>query len=236
MAILNCVEISNQNKLFNILPKLCKNLANKFMDTLAEFGVKWTHVNMGKLFPQSDLDQLILGAMCKQASKGVELQCKREYWGENSEARATAIHMLTAEERKGLPTNNLNAERYLAKFGYLASQSAQHSNKLFKAKRIKDDLMLIDSNEDIQKTRVQSSQNPARHGGDLDSGLKTAKQHRLRENLKKIVRAKYFIDQLFARCKEHGGPVTSTKELQSLVQRKSPDLKVYLRKKFSIKK
>ena len=59
--------------------------------------------------------------------------------------------MLTAEERKGLPTNNLNAERYLAKFGYLASQSAQHSNKLFKAKRIKDDLMLIDSNDDIQK-------------------------------------------------------------------------------------
>ena len=151
MAFLNCVEISNQNKLFNILPKLCKDLANKFMDTLAEFGVKWTHVNTGKLLPQSDLNQLILGEMCKQASKGVELQCKREYWGENSEARATAIHILTAEERKGLPTNNLNAERYLAKFGYLASQSAQHSNKLFKAKRIKDDLMLIDSNDDIQK-------------------------------------------------------------------------------------
>ena len=86
MAFLNCVEISNQNKLFNILPKLCKDLANKFMDTLAEFGVKWTHVKMGKLLPQSDLNQLILGEMCKQASMGVELQCKHEYWGEDSEA------------------------------------------------------------------------------------------------------------------------------------------------------
>ena len=44
-------------------------------------------------------------------------------------------------ERKNIPTENLLAERYLAKSGQLIFQSAKHSNNFFKAKRIKDDLM-----------------------------------------------------------------------------------------------
>ena len=36
----------------------------------------------------------------------------------------------------------------MAKFGHLAAQSAAHSNKLFKGKRIRDDLMLIDGDVD----------------------------------------------------------------------------------------
>ena len=88
--------------------------------------------------------------MCKQAAIGVELQCKREYWSESTDsARETRVNLLTPIERANLPTNNRNCERYLANFGYLASQSAAHSNKLFKGKRIRDDLVLSDSDENL---------------------------------------------------------------------------------------
>ena len=100
--------------------------------------------------PESRLDNFILGEMCKQAAIGVELQCKREYWSESTDsARATRVNLLTPAERANLPTNNLNCKRYLAKFGYLASQSAAHSNKLFKGKRIRDDLVLSNSDESL---------------------------------------------------------------------------------------
>ena len=99
--------------------------------------------------------------MCAQAAVGVKLQCKREYWAGNDEdvtPRATRINSLTSDERKNLPTNNLNCERYLAKFGYLAAQSAAHSNKLFKAKRIRDDLVLPDA-EDRRTIYEQDDEN-----------------------------------------------------------------------------
>ena len=48
----------------------------------------------------------------------------------------------------------------------------------------------------------------------------------MRENLQKKVRANDFVDQLFVKCKEHGGPVTS--EVNALVRKKSPELKTYL--------
>ena len=132
---------STQHALIDILPKLCKDLSERKTDTLAEFHVEWTHVKMTDNRPVSDLGHFLLGAMCKQAALGVELQCKREY-RDDDETRATPLFRLTEEERAHLPTNNLSAERYLARFGYLDSQSAAHSNRLFKAKKIKDDLML----------------------------------------------------------------------------------------------
>ena len=84
------------------------------------------HANISKMVPETDLDHLIIGEMCLQAAKGIELQCKREYWGDDTVRRATELHKLTPEERKILPTNNIYAERYFAKFVYLASQSAHH--------------------------------------------------------------------------------------------------------------
>ncbi|CAK8680494.1 unnamed protein product [Clavelina lepadiformis] len=74
---------------------------------------------------------------------GLKMLCGREYWEdetENSE-RSTRIHTLTEEMRVNLPTENLLAERYLARFGNLAGLPTGHLNRYFKAKRIKDDLM-----------------------------------------------------------------------------------------------
>ena len=97
---------------------------------------------MDKQVPVTDLDKYLIEIMCKRAAEGLELQCSREYWDENPESRATSIHKLTPEQRANLPTENMEAERTLAKFGQLAAQSAQHSNRFFKAKRLRDEMML----------------------------------------------------------------------------------------------
>ena len=66
---------------------------------------------------------------------------------------ATRINSLTSDERENLPTNNLNYERYLAKIRYLAAQSEAHSNKLFKTKRIRDNLVLSDAKDSLLDVR-----------------------------------------------------------------------------------
>ena len=131
-----------------LLPKLCVDLANRKTDSLSSDIVEWTHVHVVKNGPENELDHYLLGVMCAQAAVGVELQCKREHWAGNDEdvtSRATRINSLTSDKPENLPTNNLNCERYLAIFGYLAAQSAAYSNKLSKAKRIHDDLVFPSS-------------------------------------------------------------------------------------------
>ena len=147
MPFLNCVERVDLNVLRDIIPKLFETLKSGSLrrDALAEYQVKWTHANMDNQKLTSDLDHYLLKVLCKTAVEGFELQCAREYWSKDDNTRrATALHQLTQEERSNLPTNNCFAERHFAKFGMLASQSASHSNKFFKGKRIRDDLMLDD--------------------------------------------------------------------------------------------
>ena len=96
------------------------------------------HIDMKKLEPTSSFDYYFL-KMCENAAVA---QCGREYWLDDDEApRATKIHKLTPEQRKNMPTDNMESESYLTKSGYLASVSTSKSNKFFKAKRIRDDLM-----------------------------------------------------------------------------------------------
>ena len=112
----------------------------------------------------------------------------------------------------------------------LASQSAKHSNRMFKAKRIKDDLMLTDRqvNEVEQSTTAILKHLDAMEVT-WSNKQKQKKKQRLRENLQKKVRANDFVDQLLVKCKEHGGPVTSVNEVKALVSKKSPELKTFLR-------
>ena len=52
--------------------------------------------------------------MCVEAASGILVQYGREYGfreASDQTARATDISLLTAEERDGLPTNNLHANR-----------------------------------------------------------------------------------------------------------------------------
>ena len=144
--------------------------------------------------------------------------------------RATAIYALHEDQQKNLPTNNLNTERYLAKFGYLAALSAQHSNRFFKAKRIKDDLMLTETYVDeVERSTIGILKQLDFMEITWDEKQKEKKKQRLRENIKKRVGAKDIVDQLLVKCKQHEGPLTSVHELRALVSNNSPDLKTFLR-------
>ena len=103
--------------------------------------------------------------------------------------RATRINSPTSDERENLPTNNLNYERYLAKFGYLAAQSAAHSNKLFKAKRIRGDLVLSDAEDSLLVERSMSKMMKILDEMEISwsSKQKELKKERLFENIKKKV-------------------------------------------------
>ena len=111
---LNCIEKSTQSDLLIILPKLHKDLLAKRTDTLNKFVVKFRNINIEK--PESDLAAKILDEMCIDAAAGIQLQCGREYGFSNDAARATVISELTDSFPEGLPTNNIVAERDIAKF------------------------------------------------------------------------------------------------------------------------
>ena len=145
MPFLNCVEHNDQNQLIELLPKLFADLKAGVLVSAAlkDLYVPWTHVAMDKQKLVSELDHYLMKMMCQAAAEGLELQCSREYWSETDEGRrASALNKLAPAELEDLPTENLNVERYLAKFGNIASVSAKHSNRYFKAKRIRDDLVL----------------------------------------------------------------------------------------------
>ena len=63
---------------------------------------------------------------------------------------------LTEEERENLPCDNLEPERFVAKDGMLAGQSAARSSKCFKAKRMRNDLTF--SKEADNFPEIKSSQ------------------------------------------------------------------------------
>ena len=95
--------------------------------------------------------------MCEHAATGVKMQCVKEYWKESDEPRATQLHNLKDDDRKNIPTENLTAERYLSEFDQLATASAAKRNRLFKANRIRDDLMFTATAMDDQAKRSPES-------------------------------------------------------------------------------
>ena len=149
MPYINAVVKCDQNGLVELLPKLFNDLSAGNADCLREYRVEWQHVDTKKLEPTSELDILITQKMLKDAASGVQLQCAREYWEATDKPRVTEIFKLTSEERENLPTENLEPERYMNRVGSLAAQSAAHSNKFFKAKRMRDDLMFSTKPEDF---------------------------------------------------------------------------------------
>ena len=83
----------------------------------------------------------------------------------------------------------MNFESYLAKFGYLAIQSALHSSKLFKAKKINDDLALSDAKDCVLVERFMNKTMKIFDEMEISwsSKQKDLKKERLFENIKKKV-------------------------------------------------
>ena len=243
MPFLNCVEQCDQNELLPVLKQLYDDLKEGKMDTLSKYGVQWTHINTDNLVPVSPLDNLLLKKMCLEASKGIHLQCAREYW-ETSEdkQRATALHELSEEERKNIPTENLSCERYLARFGNLASLSAARSNRFFKGKRIRDDLMfqksMVDEESvtDVTRNIIKELKSM---GLKWTDDQKQLWKEKIQKSMNNNIRMSQHKDLLLKRCKKHGGPLTSIAELKVLTNEQSDDektLKSYLRAEVGFQK
>ena len=154
VSLLNCVERVDQNVLCSIIPNLFQELQNDNLicDDLKPFHIKWTHVTMKKQEPKTAPDKYIFKLLCQSAASGIELHCTWKYrsnW--EGTVRATFLHELYPRQHSKLPTNNLCAKWYFAKFGSLTSESAHHSNNVSKGKRIRDDLMFNKSKKSAEK-------------------------------------------------------------------------------------
>ena len=178
---------------------------------------------MQKQQPTTALDKHIVRQMCVDAGAGVELQCTREYWSESEDPRATQLLKLTEQERENLPTSNLEPERYMARVGSLAAQSASHSNKFFKAKRMRDDLLFVKENYVSGSSRFMGLHQKIFKKLDEIETKWTVEQRNIYK--KKLVASlnvdlrNQTIDMLLNKCKKHGGPVTNEEELKMLVKK-----------------
>ena len=220
MPYLNAVEKCDQNELVKMLPILRANLKDGTVGkTLEKYHVKWTHVIMQKQQPTNALDKYIVRQMCVDAGAGVEMQCAREYWSESEDPQATQLFKLT-EERENLPTENLEPERYMARVGILAAQSASHSNKFFKAKGMRDGLLFVkesDLSGSSQFTRLH--QKIFKKLDEMETKWSEEQRNickdKLVASLNLDLRNKT-IDMLVNKCKKHGGPVTHEEELENV--------------------
>ena len=108
---LHCVEISSQDELLDIIPKLYEDLLQMKTDTLTKFVVKICRMPVPGLTTVAS--KAIGEKMCISAAESIKRQCGREYdfANDNETLRATDISQLTTEELEGLPTNNCINER-----------------------------------------------------------------------------------------------------------------------------
>ena len=80
---------------------------------------------------------------------GIKLQCDRQYgFGDMNEEdpRATQHYKLSKAELKDMQTNNINANKDLAKFSHLAVV-AKFKSKKFTAEGIRSDIVLFQASQ-----------------------------------------------------------------------------------------
>ena len=100
----------------------------------------------------------IVKLMCASAAEAVKLQCGREYGFSDLPGRATDISKLSTGERTGLPTNNCINERDLSRFDREAVVS-RCRNRKFKAKNIRNNMVLYKCKKAIKVDRVSKKIN-----------------------------------------------------------------------------
>lgn len=193
---------------------------------MTAYHVPWMHVHMSENIPSTELYKYLIQHMCYCAAVGVKQQCSQEYWDEDLDSgaiRTTQIHKLSTDQRAYLSTNNIEAERNLGKFGYLASMSAKRSNKYFKAKRIRDGMMFSKDSD-----RKEVNRKALKIMNKLDEmemvWVEEQKEEKLKvleHKLKKKHNANAFLDSVLEKCKQHGGPLTSPDDITLIRENKS---------------
>ena len=166
----------------------------------------------------SAFEKLLLNKTCLISSKGIALQCAREYWGAEDKPRFTELFKLNKDQLLPLPTDNVNTEHHLAKFGYLASLSAAHSNKNFKAKRIRDDMMFDEINTTAADLEIKNKpilnelKEMEVHWTDQQ---KQEKRDYVLKSLESHKKTNLYINEVLEKCKSHGGPINSIQDLKA---------------------
>ena len=87
----------------------------------------------------------------------VLLQCGCKYGFSqeiDASVRTTQLHLFSKEDLAGLPTNNIPSEHVLSVFDWKAT-AAKCRNKLFKAKSIRNDMILHQSSQRIPEQKVK---------------------------------------------------------------------------------
>ena len=159
---------------------------------------------------------------------GIKLQCSREYWDEEEifEPRATQLHKLPRTSILNIAKDNTEAERTLARFGYLASISSRTSNKKFTAKRIQDDMTLdrcdeIDVPRDSQHIRKALDVMEKK----WSESQKQLYKKKLFDDIQKSRRSASYIDVLYKRAEENGGRIRNIDQMIKVLQKASDERK-----------
>ena len=146
LPLLYAVEVCNQDQLCELFPKLYKDLLEGSFETLKDCTVEYKHLIVEE--PITELEKQILKKISMDAAETTDGQCGQESGFRNykdQELRATAIYKLPSALRKELnDTNNIIAERNLSVFDRKLVV-AKTRNYKFKAKGIRNDMVLHDS-------------------------------------------------------------------------------------------
>ena len=173
------------------------------MDTLSDYFVVYKHIPT-KL-PTSETDYLLLKAMCEGVSKSILLKCGCEYgFGQEIDARvhATQLHLLSKDDLTGFPTNNLPSERVFFVFDRKAT-TAKCQNKLFKAKSIRNDMILCQYLQIIPEQNVKQIMKVlAKHEEDWNASQKELYKKKIIEKLRKARNQSIYTTKLLQQCKQ----------------------------------
>ena len=209
LSLLNFVEISLQEELLRVSPKLCEDLQKDKMDAFGQYLVKYCHIVVSP--PTNETETLLLESMCLNASMSMMLKCGREYGfaDKNAPARATAVN-----------SNNIPSERIFSVFDRKAV-TAKSSNHKFKAKSIRNDMTIYQSsvsNIPDQKVSAILKILNAREK-ECDSKQRELHENKIIEKLKKANNQSIYTTKLLQQYKSWGGPVASVEEPNEILQK-----------------
>ena len=223
--LLYAIEISTQDDLCQILPKLHMDLLTGSLDTLNAYVIEHRHMKIKA--PSTELEEELVTQMCFDAAKVIELQCGREYgFGKMSNIsaniRATQIHKLPVDQRRQMCiTSNIPAERNLAIFDKRCTV-AKYRNYKFKAKTIRNAMVLHGSsfqNTPNKILKVVAANLDKREKVWTDQQMILHKQ-KIEEKIRLAEKQGQYTNKLLTQCKSWNGPITSVEELNVILKGK----------------
>ena len=136
MPFLNMCKLSSQKEMKSLLPTMYQNLKEGNFDCLVEK-------------PNSDLGKYILSKMYKAAAEGSRIQHGREYgfYGQEYTKRATDVSKMADMELELIPSHNLDCKRNLSIAGVYMKRRSKCSNRFFKARCIRGNVISHQSSQ-----------------------------------------------------------------------------------------